>query len=299
MGAPAARGRTRRLFSRPPYPTAGQKRAGVAGRPNDRQNGRNAPVGQENGPCCGSDGRMLAGGRVARRPVAAPGPLCPERPHPQPQPGGAGRGVDAEWGWTVPVLVDEPATSLLATVGCSRRSSLGLDRGPGHSAARGWREARKRGLRHRRQQAGRTMPAGTPSLLPVELAICRGLGVDLGLTGFGKWGIGALLGCRQWWRRSGRAPTAPANPVSRQRRCMDLRRASRPVRRRDGVGRRQTTSWLASCGHGLHRSTVRGELCELDRGQATRQELANWLNDRLGAAFEATLPVSQRQRSRR
>jgi DNA modification methylase len=96
-----------------------------------------------------------------------------------------------EWGWTVPVLIDE-AGGLIAGHGrVLAAKSLGLAELP-VMVARGWSEAQKRAYVLADNKLA--LNAGwDDALLKIELGDLKGLGFDLALTGFGDLELGSIF----------------------------------------------------------------------------------------------------------
>src|ERR1700712_1586861 len=97
----------------------------------------------------------------------------------------------AEWGWTMPVLVDE-AGGLIAGHGrVLAARKLGIIEVP-VMVAHGWSEAQKRGYLLADNKLA--LNAGwDDELLRVELSDLRDLGADLSLTGFSNDELASLL----------------------------------------------------------------------------------------------------------
>ncbi|MFN3626181.1 MAG: ParB/Srx family N-terminal domain-containing protein, partial [Hyphomicrobium sp.] len=97
-----------------------------------------------------------------------------------------------EWGWTVPVLVDEAGQLIAGHGRVLAAKSLGLLDVP-TMVARGWSEADKRAYALADNKL--TLNAGWDAdLLKGELFELRSEGFDLGLTGFGTDEVAGLLG---------------------------------------------------------------------------------------------------------
>jgi DNA modification methylase len=97
-----------------------------------------------------------------------------------------------EWGWTVPVLVDEAGQLIAGHGRVLAAKSLGLLDVPA-MVARGWSEAEKRAYALADNKL--TLNAGWDAdLLKGELFELRSEGFDLGLTGFGADEVAGLLG---------------------------------------------------------------------------------------------------------
>ena len=96
-----------------------------------------------------------------------------------------------EWGWTLPVLVDEQGTIIAGHGRILAAQSLGITEVPVMVAA-GWSEAQRRAYVIADNKLA--LNAGwDPELLPVELGDLKAMGFDLGLTGFGELELGKLL----------------------------------------------------------------------------------------------------------
>lgn len=96
-----------------------------------------------------------------------------------------------EWGWTVPVLVDEDGSIIAGHGRVMAARKLGLTEVP-VMVAHGWSEAQKRAYVLADNQLA--LNAGWDNeLLKVELGELRDVGFDLGLTGFDTAFLGALL----------------------------------------------------------------------------------------------------------
>lgn len=96
-----------------------------------------------------------------------------------------------EWGWTVPVLVDEAGGIIAGHGRVMAAKRLGLDEVP-VMVARGWTEEQRRAYVLADNKLA--MNAGWDNdLLKVELGELDGLGFDMGLTGFTGDELGGLL----------------------------------------------------------------------------------------------------------
>jgi DNA modification methylase len=119
----------------------------------------------------------------------------------------------SEWGWTVPVLVDEEGGIIAGHGRVLAAIKLGIDVVP-TMVARGWTEAQKRayGLVDNKL----TLNAGwDDDLLRIELSGLQELNFDLGLTGFSDLELGDILADRTAGLTDpDDAPAEPANPVS-------------------------------------------------------------------------------------
>src|SRR4051812_8825499 len=118
-----------------------------------------------------------------------------------------------EWGWTVPVLIDEAGTIIAGHGRVLAAQSLGIAEVPVMIAA-GWSEAQKRAYVIADNKLA--LNAGWDAeLLPVELGDLKELGFDLGLTGFGELELGKLLPDGAGSGDLDDAPEPPAEPFSR------------------------------------------------------------------------------------
>lgn len=96
-----------------------------------------------------------------------------------------------EWGWTTPVLADEDGTIIAGHGRVLAAQRLGLAEIP-VMTARGWTEAQRRAYALADNRLA--LDAGwNDELLRIELGDLRGIGFDLGLTGFDDTEIGRLL----------------------------------------------------------------------------------------------------------
>jgi DNA modification methylase len=119
-----------------------------------------------------------------------------------------------EWGWTVPVLVDEEGTVIAGHGRVSAAQRLALTEVP-VMVARGWSEAKRRAY----VLAGNklTLNGGwDEALLRAELADLAGMGADLSLTGFSAEEVQALTAeASAGLTDPDAVPPAPEVPVSR------------------------------------------------------------------------------------
>src|SRR5262249_28476314 len=98
----------------------------------------------------------------------------------------------SQWGWTVPILVDEQSNIIAGHGRVLAAQRLGLAEIP-VMTARGWSEAQKRSYVIADNKLA--LNAGwDEGLLRAELGELRSLGVDLGLVGFGKLELDTLFG---------------------------------------------------------------------------------------------------------
>ena len=120
----------------------------------------------------------------------------------------------AEWGWTVPVLVDERSNLIAGHCRILAAQQLGLTEVP-VMVARGWSEAQKRAYVIADNKL--TLNASwDENLLRLELGELKGLGADLSLTGFGELELDCLFAGAVGDTDPDEAPELPAVPVSRR-----------------------------------------------------------------------------------
>jgi len=118
-----------------------------------------------------------------------------------------------EWGWTMPVLVDEAGTIVAGHGRVLAAQRLGLPEVP-VMVATGWSEAKRRAYVIADNKLA--LNAGwDEELLRLELGELKGLGVDLGLTGFGELELEKLLISADGDSDPDDAPEPPAEPISR------------------------------------------------------------------------------------
>jgi ParB-like chromosome segregation protein Spo0J len=119
-----------------------------------------------------------------------------------------------EWGWTVPVLVDEQGTLIAGHGRVLAAQQLGITDVP-TMVARGWTPAQIQAYRLTDNQLA--LNAGWDrELLGLELGELKLGGFDLALTGFGELELGDLLADRTAGLTDpDDAPEAPEHPVSR------------------------------------------------------------------------------------
>jgi hypothetical protein len=96
-----------------------------------------------------------------------------------------------EWGWTMPVLVDEQGTIIAGHGRVLAGHQLQVEQVP-VVVARGWSETQKRAytLADNKLALNADWDAG---MLKLEMLDLRNLGVDLGLTGFQDFEVKSLL----------------------------------------------------------------------------------------------------------
>src|SRR3954447_14085803 len=118
-----------------------------------------------------------------------------------------------EWGWTVPVLVDEAGMLIAGHGRVLAARKLGLPEVP-VMVATGWSEATKRAYILADNKLA--LNAGwDEELLRVELSDLRGMGADLSLIGFGEDELAALLADgTEGLTDPDAVPEVPAEPVS-------------------------------------------------------------------------------------
>ena len=174
--------------------------------PKPRRTGRKAGPVTEVGPSWPADA-------VVRRPVAALVPYARNaRTHSPEQVAQIAASI-REWGWTVPVLVDEAGTIIAGHGRVLAAQSLGITDVP-VMIATGWSEAQKRAYVIADNKLA--LNAGWDAeLLPVELGDLKGMGFDLGLTGFGELELGKLLPNELGVGDPDDAPEPPAEPISK------------------------------------------------------------------------------------
>ena len=148
---------------------------------------------------------------VERRPVAALVPYARNaRTHSDEQVAQIAASI-REFGWTIPVLVDEQGTIIAGHGRVLAAQRLGIAEIPVMVAA-GWSEAKRRAYVIADNKLA--LNAGwDEELLRLELGELKGLGVDLGLTGFGELELEKLLLGTDG--DPDEAPEPPAEPVSK------------------------------------------------------------------------------------
>lgn len=117
-----------------------------------------------------------------------------------------------EWGWTVPVLVDE-AGGLIAGHGrVLAAQRLGLAEVP-VMVARGWTEPQKRAYVLADNKLA--LNAGWDAeMLRVELSDLQGMGADLSLIGFSDTELAGILDTTEGLTDPDDVPAVPADPVT-------------------------------------------------------------------------------------
>jgi ParB-like chromosome segregation protein Spo0J len=150
---------------------------------------------------------------VERRPVAALVPFARNaRSHSDEQVAQIAASI-REWGWTMPVLVDEAGTIIAGHGRVLAAQRLGLAEIPVMVAA-GWSEAKRRAYVIADNKLA--LNAGwDDELLRLELGELKGLGIDLGLTGFGELELEKLLLGTHGDGDPDEAPEPPADPISK------------------------------------------------------------------------------------
>ncbi len=169
-------------------------------------------AGKETGAVTATEARWPADA-VERRPVAALVPFARNaRTHSDEQVAQIAASI-REWGWTVPVLIDEAGTIIAGHGRVMAAQRLGLPEVP-VMVATGWSEAKRRAYVLADNKLA--LNAGwDEELLRLELGELKGLGVDLGLTGFGELELEKLLLGTDDDGDPDEAPAPPAEPISR------------------------------------------------------------------------------------
>ena len=118
-----------------------------------------------------------------------------------------------EWGWTVPVLVDEDGTIIAGHGRVLAAQSLGLDEVP-VMVATGWTEAQRRAYVLADNRLA--LNAGWDTeLLKLELADLKAADFDMALMGFGEGELADMLAERtDGLTDEDAVPEVPANPVT-------------------------------------------------------------------------------------
>jgi DNA modification methylase len=172
------------------------------------------PSGKKAAPVAAKPGEGWPADAVERRPVDSLVPYARNaRTHSPEQVAQIAASI-REWGWTMPVLVDEQSTIIAGHGRVVAAQQLGLAEVP-VMVARGWSEAQKQAYVIADNKLA--LNAGwNEDLLRIELGELRGLGTDLGLTGFGEIELEALFaGANDSGPDPDEAPEIPVNPVSR------------------------------------------------------------------------------------
>ena len=169
-------------------------------------------AGKEPGVVTATEARWPADA-VERRPVAALVPYARNaRTHSDEQVAQIAASI-REWGWTMPVLVDEAGTIIAGHGRVLAAQRLGLAEIP-VMVATGWSEAKRRAYVIADNKLA--LNAGwDEELLRLELGELKGLGVDLGLTGFAELELEKLLLGTDGNGDPDEAPAPPAEPISR------------------------------------------------------------------------------------
>lgn len=152
--------------------------------------------------------------KVRRRPVASLTPYARNaRTHSEAQIGQIAASI-REWGWTMPILVDEVGGIIAGHGRVLAAQRLGLKSVP-TMEARGWSEAQKRAYVLADNKL--TLNAGwDEELLRLELGDLKFSGFDLDLTGFSGDELAAYLSEEtEGLTDPDEVPEAPAEPVSR------------------------------------------------------------------------------------
>ena len=136
--------------------------------------------------------RLWPADAVERRPVAALVPYARNARTHSPAQVDQIAGSIREWGWTVPVLVDEAGGIIAGHGRVLAAHKLGIAEVPA-MVARGWTETQKRAYVLADNKLA--LNAGWDNdMLAMELGDLHGEGVDLGALGFGDEELSALLG---------------------------------------------------------------------------------------------------------
>jgi ParB-like chromosome segregation protein Spo0J len=154
--------------------------------------------------------------RVERRPVAGLLPYARNaRTHSDEQVAQIAASI-REWGWTMPILVDEVGTIIAGHGRVMAARRLGLEDVP-VMVASGWSEAQKRAYVITDNKLA--LNAGwDEELLALELGDLRELGADLSLVGFGDGELEALFAraaVREGLTDPDAVPEVPVTAVSR------------------------------------------------------------------------------------
>lgn len=129
--------------------------------------------------------------QVERRPLAALIPYARNaRMHSEAQVTQLAASI-REWGWTVPVLVDEDGTLIAGHGRVLAGQKLGLETVP-VTVARGWSEAKVKAYRIADNKLSLNAD-WDPTLLALEMAELRDIGIAVDLTGFSLVEIDSML----------------------------------------------------------------------------------------------------------
>src|SRR5262249_29216661 len=175
--------------------------------------GNGSVSGKKTGPVAAHSGLPWPADAVERRHVALLVPYARNaRTHSPVQVAQIAASI-REWGWTVPVLVDEQSNIIAGHCRVLAAQRLGLDEVP-VMVAHGWSEAQKQAYVIADNKLA--LNAGwDEDLLRIELGELKGLGADLGLTGFGELELDALFGSGADGRTDpDEAPELPVEPVT-------------------------------------------------------------------------------------
>lgn len=169
-------------------------------------------AGKESGAVAETEARWPADA-VERRPVSALLPYIRNaRTHSDEQVAQIAASI-REFGWTIPVLVDEQGTIIAGHGRVLAAQRLGLTEIPVMVAA-GWSEAKRRLYVIADNKLA--LNAGwDEELLSLEIGDMKGMGFDLTLTGFGELELEKLLLGTDDDGDPDEAPEPPAEPISR------------------------------------------------------------------------------------
>lgn len=173
----------------------------------------NSPAGKKTGPVPGQTGKPWPADAVERRPVASLVAFVGNARTHSPEQVEQLTNSIREFGWTVPIVIDEASNIIAGHGRVLAAQRLGLPEVP-VVIARDWSEVQRRAY----ALADNRLPLSAGwdhNLLRIELTELKGLGVDLGLTGFGELELDALLNPADSETDPDEAPEPPANPVSR------------------------------------------------------------------------------------
>ena len=169
-------------------------------------------VGKKTGPVSVQTGKPWPADAVERRPVASLVAYVGNARTHSPEQVEQLTSSIREFGWTVPVVIDEASNIIAGHGRVLAAQRLGLPEVP-VVIARNWSEAQRRAY----ALADNRLPLSAEwdhHLLRIELTELKGLGVDLGLTGFGELELDALLDPAASETDLDQAPEPPANPIS-------------------------------------------------------------------------------------